>query len=158
MIEFNLYDGEVTLIFDPHEHIYYYEGEPVPSVTTILHVQNKPFLNNWKLKLGIEYLRSVLRPGMNEVEIEQALRYAEIAHEKDSDLAKDIGTVGHDWIERYVKSKIYETEKPELPEHEIINWGIQRFLLWEEKAKPLWLESERKIFLESMVILEHWIF
>ena len=56
-----LYDGEVHLEFDRHNHEYRVEGEIVPSVTTITDCYPKPNLNHWYKNCSVDFLEKHIK-------------------------------------------------------------------------------------------------
>jgi len=164
-----LYGGDVTLKFSSSAHRYWatipdkgVTKEGVPSATGIVGVLDKPALMYWAVNETVDYLREKLRPGetYDEVEIEQLLESAKKARYKTSGKATTIGSLVHDWIERYVKCVI-EYGEVNVVDHndiELEDWdlklpynkeaqaSISSFLEWESNHDVEWLTSERKVF------------
>lgn len=72
-----MYDGKVTLIFEPGRHSYSAEVDGkvikrIPSVTGITGVLNKPALVYWAAKIGAEAAEELLVPGMKIDELNRA--------------------------------------------------------------------------------------
>lgn len=155
---------EHELIFEPKKHSYFLNGEPVPSVTTILDQKAKPALLNWAVNETVAGMRRLLKPGqaLNEVQIEAMLKYAKNARYKTSDKAKNIGSLVHDWIEEYIKYCIAndnlrpividptnENDIPNnvltLPFTEEARSSIDAFLNWVDSNDVEFLGTEEKI-------------
>jgi hypothetical protein len=53
--------SDYTIEYDDDRHVYWIDGEEVPSVTTALGVLNKPALPWWGMKVGLEGVVEVIR-------------------------------------------------------------------------------------------------
>lgn len=139
-----LYGGKVKLTFQEFQHQYKLEdGTLVPSVTTILSVLNKPALINWAANQAVDYVAAGLKPGVSydEVQLQQLFNAARKAHAIRKQDTADIGSMVHDWIERYING-----EKPEMPINEQLKKSVENFLDWQKKNKVEFLLSEQPVF------------
>lgn len=147
-----LYGGEVRLWFDADKHTYLvsddaeHEAEPfaVDSVTTILGgALAKPALIQWAANMAVESVSRDWIAGMasDEIQIAAALRKAKTAHRTVSKEATDIGSLAHDWIERFIRN-----EKPELPVNEAAKNCCNAAVDWMLKHKFQVLAVEQKIY------------
>jgi hypothetical protein len=137
------YQNQVTLDFDERRHFYSVDTVPVPGVTTILSVINKPALVPWAAKLAAETYTALIRQGgdLTEkrlLEIEKAAMTAPSAKKKQ---AADVGTVVHAWACARARG-----ESPPLPEDERSREGIHAFLRWIESHKVEFLKTELRVF------------
>lgn len=138
-----LYDGAVELKFDEEAHLYTVDGEPVPSITGILKVINKPALMFWSVSMACEYLQREWLPGKtyDEVEIVNLLKAAKSAHRTKADNAATIGTMVHAWIERHLNG-----EEPAIPQNPEMRNGVEAFLKFESEHDLKVTQSERKVY------------
>jgi len=60
--------------------------------------------------------------------------------------AAQIGTVVHDWIESAIKYKMNGGSAPKVPKGDEIGNCIKAYKDWSRKRKPVWLETEQKIY------------
>lgn len=145
--KFSLYDGKVELTFDTASHIYSIGDKQVYGVTNIVGIMNKPALMYWAVNMTIDYYRKVLTAGQSysEVDLEDMHVEAKSAHRKSSQQAMFIGTMAHDWIEKWIKSKLNLTDAPERPVDEKVNKSLDAFIKWTEQNQVLFLHSEKKV-------------
>ena len=147
-----LYGGQVRLSFDEVAHSYTVaddavnDGEPflVDSVTTILDgALAKPALVQWAANMAVESVAKDWLPGVvsDEIQIAAALRNAKTAHRTVSKEATDIGSLAHDYIERFIRN-----EKPELPVNEQARKCCEAAQDWMLNHKLQPLDPERKIY------------
>ncbi|MCK5016588.1 MAG: hypothetical protein KAS32_05880, partial [Candidatus Peribacteraceae bacterium] len=144
-----LYNGEVTLNFEPTKHIYEVDGERKVSVTGVTGVVNKPALTWWAAHEAGREIIEVLTggifsakdkktyrvkegeipqtPQLDEVSIEKLYQDARFAHYRKKTTAADIGTLVHNWVERYIKG-----ENPTMPANDKVKNGVDAFLKWEK--------------------------
>jgi genome maintenance exonuclease 1 len=101
------------LVFREKSHRYYYDGVHVPGVTTILNTISKgDALTHWAVAQTIDYLEPRLIGELTDEQIHTLCDEARVAHKVVKEAAASIGTLAHDWIERYLKG-----EEPTLPEN-----------------------------------------
>jgi hypothetical protein len=140
-----LYNGEVNVVFFPNSHIYKVDGVRVKSVTGILSIINKPFLLKWAVDLAKGYL-------LSQVEERKMIGKDDIftacsLYQNVKDQAADVGTMIHEWCEKFVKNKIAGNKAiTESPDNEQALRGIQGFMEWNKASKIKYLESERMVY------------
>lgn len=160
---FHVYDGKHLLEFESTEHVYYLDGLQVPSVTQVLDMKSKEGLKYWRANKVIEFLEEHLEPNKKykPIQIEELLKLAKHAADRVSKKALNVGSMVHDWIERYIEFVIeygvppeirdpsYELDTPEgvmfLPHTEESRSSIDAFLSWKELNDVQFLETEKKI-------------
>lgn len=136
--EFSLYKGKCQIKFYPNSHRYIVNGKPTSgSVTGILGMYDKSgALVPWAVELAVNYLRekkgNISENDFLDAEEQHTIKKAEAAN---------IGTMVHDWIEKYVKGE--EFEIPDTKEAQI---GVNAFLDWEKENKVKFISSERAIY------------
>lgn len=149
---YELYGGEVVLLFNPGNHTYHAEVDgkkhKCVSVTAITGILNKPALVYWAANEGAKAAEEILVPGLkideiNRAEIIQAIKSA---HRVKRDTTADIGTQVHTWIEEYVDSTFGLADMPAPPINENIRNSVDQFLEWETNNEVEWLVSERKVY------------
>lgn len=143
-----LYDGQVTLDFDPRKHAYTVNGEKVPSVTSIVGVLDKPALIWWAVNCTVDFLAETLQPNITytSAQLKAILDDSKKARFRKSKEALNIGSDAHDWLERYVKSKVLNYQPPELPTYPPVLNAVQSYLDWERGQDIKYLSSERVIY------------
>ena len=116
-----LYGGEVEIMFNDDGHKYYKDNEKLIGVTTILSAISKPMLIPWASNMCADYVRDHLKPGvaMDEVEIKTMLDAARKAHSQRKTDAGNVGTLVHEWVDRYIKG-----ENPEMPFNEELKKSV----------------------------------
>lgn len=101
-----LFGGE--FIFDAKAHLYTFNGQPVPGVTSILKVLDKPALIPWAAKMASEYWLSAIKSGRTDYEaIDKESRKV---HDNIRESAAEIGKNVHSYAEAHFKN----LPKPEL--------------------------------------------
>jgi hypothetical protein len=87
------------LTFNEPRHMYFWGGQPVPSVTTIIGRLDKPGLVWWAAEEAVKHLRAAW--GRNKAVLHDATIWedARKAHDRIKRSAGDIGTVLHDVAE-----------------------------------------------------------
>ncbi len=157
METYKIYGGEVTLKYNDGAHRYYVtdpsvglDNAWVPGCTSITGVINKPALLGWAVKMGAEYLAENWKPGVSydEVQINDMIKEMKGAHRQKRDKAADIGTMIHEWIEKYIKAEmgVEGFERPDNPENEKMQSAIVAFLDWRAKHKVIFTHSETKVY------------
>jgi hypothetical protein len=127
------------LAFNDEEHLYTWNGQPVPGVTTILNVISKPALVPWAIGVTRDYWRDEIAKGRSD--------YAAIhkeswnASKRVSKAAADIGTNVHNYAEATFKN---------LPLPELITdqakRGAEAFHKWMNAHNVKIKSSERRVF------------
>jgi len=144
METYQLYNGEVTLSFNPGRHTYYVNDEWVPGVTSAVGVIDRSApLMWWAVNQSLDYLRSVLKPGISydEVELDHFLREAKTAHRRKSEESLKIGETVHQWIEGKIKGG-----NCPFPFNEQARKGCQAFARWAKENRVQFVRSEAKIY------------
>ncbi len=144
METYQLYNGEVTLRFEPGRHTYYVNDQWVPGVTGAVGVIDRSApLMWWAVNQSLAYLRGVLKPGIpyDEVQLEQFLREAKTAHRRKSEESIKIGEVVHQWIEAKIKGR-----NSSLPFNEQARKGCQAFAKWARENRIQFVRSEAKLY------------
>lgn len=134
-------------------HVYRVGGKPMPGVTSILKVLDKPALNRWMVNVQVDgtaraaYLNPPWQEDTEESYVSRLSRVCKelLEHERISKEASDIGTGVHRLIEHAVRGMLGEpSQEPEVPEESLF-----RFAGWHEWAKRVDLKpilSEARIF------------
>lgn len=148
MISQNLYNGEVEMRYDPIAHMYTANGIVVPSVTKVVGVIDKPALIYWAVNETIAHIKSSWKPDetYSNEQIQAILADAKGARFRTSQKALNIGSDAHDWVERYIKSKILNTPLPELPEYPPVLNAVNSYIEWEKDAGVEYISSERRLY------------
>jgi hypothetical protein len=125
--------------FDEKEHAYFWDGKPIPGVTTILSCINKPALMPWAVKMTRDYWLQALKSGRTD----HAAIHKESwnAHRNFSKAAADIGSNVHEYAECALKG----LPLPELKTDEAKR-GAEAFHKWQAAHKIKLLASERMVF------------
>ena len=151
-IETALYKGKVKIKFFPESHQYWVSirGEKAvrkTGTTTYLGIKDKSVaLVSWATELARDFLIEKL--GVGDI-TEQIIRDACSLHNVRKEEAANIGTIIHDWCEKYIKHKLKDPaykEFPEIPENESAVIGVNAFLDWEKKHKVKFISSERVVY------------
>jgi CRISPR/Cas system-associated exonuclease Cas4 (RecB family) len=155
MEEVQMYDGAVELRFDPTRHVYRVNGKWIPGCTSISGFMDNgksEALKRWALKMGLNYLSTQLEAGKSYDEIELAEMFEAARKEpfKRTKKAADIGSVTHDFAEKWILHQLKLGPKPKLPVNKMAKQAAENFLIWA-KTVDEWIYAERKI-----VSLEHW--
>jgi len=123
--EYKFYNGEVTIRYDVDAHVYLLETEtgelePQDGVTTVCHIIDKSAaLVPWGCKMMAQKLLKDV-PGsvvgfppchvIPVPDLEKWVLDAKGAHKEKLEEAGAIGHSAHDWIEQYIKLKIWQKE------------------------------------------------
>lgn len=148
IIKYPLYKGKIILGFDDSKHAYSVDGKPVWGVTSIVGVIAKPALMYWAVNQAINFLQDNLQAGKiyDEMQIKNLLTEAKSAHTKAKNGAADIGTMIHEWIEKFLKAGLERKPLPKKPLNKEMKNAIDGFLDWTKKNKVKFLASEQKIY------------
>jgi len=125
--------------FDEKEHAYFFDGAPVPGVTTILSCINKPALMPWAVKMTRDYWLEALKAGRTDHD--KIHKESWNAHRNVSKAAADIGSNVHAYAEAALKG----LPLPELKTEEAKR-GADAFHKWQSAHTIKLLASERRIF------------
>jgi hypothetical protein len=132
-----MYGGE--LIFDDAEHLYTFDGQPVPGVTTILKVLDKPALVPWAAKMASLHWMNAIKAGRTDYDVIEA--ESRKVHDIARTTAADIGTEVHAYAEAHFKNQ----PKPELTSDKAKR-GVEAFHKWLDSHTIKALASERLVF------------
>lgn len=145
--------------FDEGKHVYHTKEDDnwLQGVSTVSSIVPKPWLSAWGAKETVKHLgysdyddtekaeeMLELIKGMELDEYLELLQTAKKAQYRKSKEALIDGTEGHEWLERYVLSKIRGEETPEIPEDNLKR-PITQFIEWAEENVKEWLLSEARI-------------
>jgi len=138
-----LYGGETELVFDSMKHQYSVDGETIPGTTSVLEIISKPGLMFWSANMAAEYFKENLVPGkaLDEIQIENIYKEAKRAHTKKKESAGDIGTLVHNWVDKYCKG-----ENPGMPINDQAVGAIERFLFWVKSNNVVFLRNEQPCY------------
>ena len=160
MESYKLFDGKITLNYDPQKHMYFIGDKYADGVTTPLSVIDKSGpLIHWAINDnalayvfgGGKYnLAPTINPGVayDEVQLMRIRSEARIQHTLKKEQSAGIGTLGHEVIESHIKHQLglpgYETEPP-VPKSPTLQNVFSAFLKWEQEHKVKYLYSEKKV-------------
>jgi len=148
MEQYKLYGGKVILNFDDKKHIYSVNDKTVYGVTSIIGVLDKPALIYWAVNMAVEFLGNNLIAGKSydEVEIKTLLEDARKAHRIKKDKSADIGTMIHDWLDKYTKARIEKKPVPKRPINKEMKNAIDGFFKWAKDNNVKLISCEQKIY------------
>jgi hypothetical protein len=127
------------LVFDAKKHVYMFNGEPVPGVTTILRCIDKPALVPWAVGLTANYWLDAVQSGRTDYEAIH--KESKGAHRTTMSDAANIGSNVHDYAECYFKNR----PLPELKTDQA-KLGVEAFHKWVDAHKIEILAVERRIY------------
>jgi len=133
------------LIFREKAHRYYWDGQPVPSVTTIINRLNKPLLIQWAANCAVDHLVKLAECGvpLSAADIEAARK----AHATIRDEAGDVGKEVHEWARRYfLRMKFPAVPLPPEPEHPQARAALAAFRDWAAEHRFAPIGVERRVF------------
>ena len=127
------------LIFRPKSHRYFFGGQPIPSVTTILGRADKPNLKDWIGRVTVEMVKSLadeMEDGRYRIHHE-TLDRCQHAYRIVRDEAGDVGRFLHKYAEY-----VLQGERPPLPTNEQERQGVKSFEDWlgQNDVEPIALE------------------
>lgn len=167
---YKLYNGEIELSFDPDKHLYTVAGRPVPGVTGVTGIIDKPALTWWAAgEAGRHWVERVSggiftvdtktkkiervkdgdieSPEIDEIFLQKVFEECRFAHRNKAKDAADIGTLAHNYIEAYIKHKLGIVKtKPTKPSNKQAKAAVDAYMQWEEANEVIYLESEKKIY------------
>jgi hypothetical protein len=126
-------------VFDEKEHAYFWDGSPIPGVTTILSVIAKPALMPWAVKMTRDYWLQALQSGRTDHD--KIHKESWNAHKNFSKAAADIGSNVHEYAECALKGLPLPVLKTEEAKR-----GADAFHKWQGAHKIKLLASERFVF------------
>jgi len=144
MIETKLYDNEVTLLFDPIPHKYYWNEEEIPSATTITKILTPAqAIGNWTAKMCADEFKKLIIAGKSYDEIQLLEYYDKIKKSANANMS-NAGLIGgqvHDLIENYIHYK----KVPDIHNEQMLK-SFNKFKEWYDAQEGLELVStERKV-------------
>lgn len=148
---FELYGGDVVLLFDPEPHVYTLEsnGVVVPSTTSITKVIDKPALLDWAVRVTQEYIRELWQPQRAyTTKVRDAIiDGAKNARFDISQEALDIGNMVHEWMEAYGNAYLANSDHmPVIPDNEQAAAACNAFLDWTRAHDVRFLQTELKVY------------
>ena len=166
--EYVFYNGEVTLRYDPKEHVYLLvkDGQLIPQdgVTNTVHIIDKSqALMPWATKMMAEKLlrlvpvmtlpsgESVLGQ-MTLDDLKKFVNEAKTAHKDKLEEASDVGSMAHAWLEQLIKTilagDVAAKEKllGAFPTEERAKNCCVAALDWIQKHNVRWVCTEKKIY------------
>ena len=148
-----LYGGDVHIKFDEKNHAYWKldgdnpkkNGDPrmkrLTGVTTYCGIVDKTkFLIPWAVDTTVEFVRQHIDM-IQDKSGNELLELARHESDKQRDLAAEIGSAIHKWIEQYIQK-----EKPEMPDDPKVLEGVVSFLKWQETEKIIFDWSEKVVY------------
>ena len=134
------------LTFNPKSHRYTLDGQPIPSVTTILGRLNKPALIQWAANCAVDRIKAEAVTPYNDqmvrVVSDGVLEAARTAHATIRDAAGDVGTYVHAYARAALSDDLIAGVKPIDPAADRCCDGLENFFADHEFET---LGVERKI-------------
>lgn len=110
------YEGRVIPCHTQYEHFYKdkEDGEIYPSVTGVLSVIAKPYLKQWAVNRGVDYVRdwAISMPVINRIDLYEVLERSKTVHKNVLETASLWGLDGHNVVDKYVDLWITSGKKP----------------------------------------------
>jgi hypothetical protein len=153
MTEHPIFYGK-PLVFEPKRHMYFWGGEHLPAVTTIIGRLDKPGLVWWAAECAVEHIKKAINfdspdPSTRWPELYEEARKA---HDKIKRSAGDIGTVLHDIaidVQSYADAKAHVAQLPE--EDRPVAWRCASSLKeWLDQQKFGACELERFVVSQDL--------
>jgi len=139
--------------FDEKKHIHLLDERPLIGVTTVLSVISKPALIQWAANEAVDYvIEQWGSNGLSPSELFSVLGEARTAHRKRKEKAGNVGTLAHDWIERFVKSMMDGGEPIGPSDDETVKKMCDNFVSWASDNSVRFLESEKHVWSEKLWI------
>lgn len=146
-----LYNGEVVVerIFDDNNHYYGVNGNDTCSVTSVLNVIASPVLEAWKIKSVVNAIKDGMAETFPELPVTVVNGICEAAKripkQKASDAA-NVGTIVHEWLEKYGYAKMNDLPVPAKPDIPEAILAIDAFLEYAENNIMDFILVERVIY------------
>lgn len=142
----SLYNNKIKIEFKESNHSYTLKGKRLPGVTTIIGkaYDKSGVLMAWQLNETIASLlanKDRLIDATTDVEIKEILAEAKTAAADKRDLAAEIGTAIHAWVESYIKGEI-----PEMPDDDKVAEGVNNFMKWFDASGIKLKEAEKIVY------------
>ena len=150
-----LYDRSL-LTFDPKTHAHRYDGKRLLGVTTALSsISRGDGLVQWASNCACDYLRANLpgpedypllcTPEQYKEDTDIIYSGAKYAWKAVRDEAASIGTIAHDWVERYLKG-----EDPDWPENLNARRSSEAALEWFKSVKWETIAIEHQVYIPEL--------
>lgn len=136
------------LMFAEKRHMYFWGGQHIPSVTTIIGRLSKPLLIQWAADCAVEHINRAISTGQigRVDEWEAVLEAARGAHATIRDDAADLGKLVH----RYAQHTLDSTRPaPDEPLDEAGKKAVGAFWQWVEQHRIEPLAVERRVMSEK---------
>lgn len=145
----DLYKGEVKIEFKEASHSYWLLGEKKKRLTGVTTIIGKAYdkstvLMAWQLNETIASLlanKERLIGATSEAEIKEVLAEAKTAAADKRDLAAEIGSAIHGWVESFIKG-----EAPEMPEDDRVAEGVNNFIKWLDSSGFKLIDTEKIVY------------
>lgn len=135
-----LYNGDVELVFYPDSHQYKMDGKNKMSVTSVLDVVDKSrALVKWAVDLTKSYLLEIIDSGSG-IKVRDVIE-ACAQHIVKKEQAATIGTMVHNWCERYAAGL-----NPPMPDDEKVLNGVLAFLKWANDNQVKFVNTEKLVY------------
>lgn len=166
-----LYGGKVRLVYDSAKHAYYEGGKKIDGVTSATgKIDKSGPLIYWAVnKCALPYVfgsvklkvDGKIKPGIiyDEMQLDEIAKEAALQHNKKKSAAGSVGTLIHDWCEKWIKADINKKRKagtpiiyhgyndyPEMPINQQMINGVEAFMDFVKQHDIQFKESERKVF------------
>lgn len=146
-----MYGGDVTLYFDPEQHIYSLDENlesRVYGVTSIVKVIDKPFLVQWAVDTALTYIKKVgedcslrnVDAQLAFAEVMRSLDEAKYLHRGRGMEAARKGSEAHKWVENHIKGI-----KQALPKDQDVKNSCFAYLQFVDRYKPKFILSEEMV-------------
>ena len=151
----HLYNKTVPLEFDDDKHHYTIEGRTIDGVTSVLKILDKPALIPWAVNQAVGYMDKNLPVGvaLDELQKKQLLDEAKKIYRKTASDAADLGTLTHEWCEKWIKGM-----NPEMPTNEILRQNAENFVKWATEHKVDLRPQNAKYTQRNTIIVVRLIF
>jgi len=150
MEKVKLYNGSVTILFEPRKHKYLHEdNSKILSVSKVKDVLNKDALVWWASHCAAAHVNEHWDIGQtyNKAEKIALLKEAYFKHNDVKTQKAKTGKGVHGFAEQFVKG-----EKPSMPEDELIRNGANAFLKWWNEADFIPVYTERIVYSKKLDI------
>ena len=141
--------------FRDSDHSYFYDGERMTGVTTILGTIAKPALIGWASRMCAEHIEAEFTKWTEDktaiFDIKAVCEAGRNAHTKKKEAGATAGTDTHAMIENYIKRSIKDSAgnpaiglPGDLP--------IADFVDWSKKEQVVFIASEEKLYSKQMFV------
>lgn len=141
------------LVFKEKSHRYFWDGKPIPSVTTILGRLQKQALIQWAANCAVDYIEEGIERAtmcgepMELLDFSPMFDGARRAHTMKRDAAGDVGTFLHDYARRRLAGESVAVADADDPTRKV----IEAFEEWRAQHDIVPLGLERR-----SMSLKHW--